>query len=115
MRVLVAIEPRLYRETLGRALRGLRPRLEVAVVEPEDLWAAVVRLDPELVIANLPDSLPDAGRITWVEFRPYEQPPAKICLGGRWYELEEVELSDLLSVVDETEELARTTRELGNC
>ena len=34
---------------------------------------------------------------------------------GRWHELEEVELSDLLSVVDDTEELARTTRELGNC
>ena len=115
MRVLVAIEPRLYRETIGRALRGLRPRLEVVVVEPEDLWAAVVRLNPELVFADRPDSLPDAGRFAWVEFRPYEQPPAKISLGERWRELEEVELSDLLSVVDETEELTRTTKELGNC
>ena len=29
--------------------------------------------------------------------------------------LEEVELSDLLSIVDRTEELSRTTRELGDC
>jgi hypothetical protein len=115
MRVLVAIEPRLYREAIGRALRGLRSHLEVVVVEPEDLWAAVVRLDPELVFADRPDNLPAAGRLAWVEFRPYEEPPAKICLGGRWHELEEVELSDLLSVMDETEELVRMRRELGNC
>ena len=115
MRALVAIGPRWYREAIGWALRGLRPSLEVVVVEPEDLWAAVVRLDPEPVIADRADNLPDASRVAWAEFRPYEPLPAKICLGGRWHELEEVELSDLLSVVDETEELARTTRELGNC
>ena len=115
MRVLVAIEPRLYRDVIGRALRGLRPHLEVVVVEPEDLCAAVVRLEPELVFSDRADNLPEAGRFAWVEFRPYEQPPAKICLGGRWHELEEVELSDLLSVVDETEELVRMRRELGNC
>ena len=102
MRVLVAIEPRLYREVIGEALRGLRPHLEVVVVEPEDLCAAVGRLDPELVFADRPDNLPDAGKLAWVESRPYEQPPAEICLGGRWPGLEEVELADLLSVGAET-------------
>jgi hypothetical protein len=50
-----------------------------------------------------------------VEFLPYEEPLARICLAGRRWELEAVELDDLISVVDQTEELARTTRELGNC
>jgi hypothetical protein len=45
-----------------------------------------------------------------VEFRPYEHPPARVCLGGKRWELEEVELSDLLSVVDEAEEYGRTAR-----
>jgi hypothetical protein len=115
MRVLIAIEPRSYREVIGQAIQAVRPHLEVAVVEPEDLWVAVVRFDPELVFADRPDNLPATRRPAWVEFRPYEEPPAKICLGGRLRELKEVEFSDLLSVVDETEELARTRRDLGNC
>ena len=51
----------------------------------------------------------------WVGFRPYEKPPARVCLVGRRWELEEVELAHLLSLVDQTEERARTTREPGNC
>jgi hypothetical protein len=50
-----------------------------------------------------------------VEFRPYEEPPARVRLAGRIWELEEVELPDLLSIVDEAEGLSRTTREPGNC
>ncbi|MDP9479605.1 MAG: hypothetical protein M3R38_28740 [Actinomycetota bacterium] len=50
-----------------------------------------------------------------MEFLPYEHPPARICLAGRRWELEEVELEDLLSIVDETEDLAQSGRELGDC
>jgi hypothetical protein len=35
-----------------------------------------------------------------VEFRPYEKPPAEVCLAGRRWELEEVDLPDLLAIVD---------------
>jgi hypothetical protein len=38
-----------------------------------------------------------------------------VCLAGRRWELGRVELADLLSIVDQTEERALTTRELGNC
>jgi hypothetical protein len=48
-----------------------------------------------------------------VEFRPYEELPARVCLAGRRWELEEVELEDLLSIVDRTEELVRTGRDPG--
>ncbi len=88
--------------------------LEVAIVEPDDLWDEVARFEPALVFADRADTLPDASRRGWVEFRPYEEPPAKICLGGRLKELEQIELSHLLSVVDEAEELARTSRDLQN-
>jgi hypothetical protein len=114
MRVLIAIEPRSYREVIGQAIQAFKPHLEVAVVEPEDLWVAVERLAPDLIFADRPNYAAAAGRSPWVEFRPYEEPPAKIWLGGRYRELEEVEFSDLLSVVDEAEELARTRRHPGN-
>jgi hypothetical protein len=46
-----------------------------------------------------------------VEFRPYEEPPARVRLAGRTWELEEVDLPDLLSIVDRAEELARAARD----
>ena len=115
MVVIVAIEPRSYRQAMGQAIRALRPHVEVVVLEPSTLQAGVKRLDPELVFANRPDACAPTGRTAWVEFLPYEEPPARVCLAGRRRELGEVELSDLLSLVDETEKLARTTRDLGNC
>lgn len=111
----MAIEPRSYREAIGEAIRFLRPNIEVTILEPDTLGAGVRRLDPELVFASRPHTFTPPGRAAWVEFHPYEKPPARICLAGRRWELEQVELSDLLSVVDETEELARSTRELGDC
>lgn len=115
MQVIVAIEPRSYRQVIGEVIQDLRPDIEVSILDPDMLRAGVERLDPELVFSNQPDSFALTGRPAWVEFLPYQQPPARICLAGRRRELEEVELDDLLSVVDETEELSRTTRELGNC
>ncbi len=116
MKVLLAIEPRVYREAIGETIRTLRPHVEVFVLDPDALSAGVVRLDHELVLADRSDSYaPTAARAAWVEYRPYERPPARICVGGHRLELEEVAMGDLVSIVDEAEELARTTRELGNC
>lgn len=50
-----------------------------------------------------------------MEYHPYEHPPARVCPAGRRRELEEVELEDLLSILDEAEELTRAGGEPGNC
>jgi hypothetical protein len=114
VRVLISIEPRSYREAIGEALRGLRPHVELAVVEPEELWREVVSFRPTLVIADRPDTLPTADRRNWVEFRPYQEPPARIFLGGRLRELMNVDLQALLSVVDEAEELSQRSADAPN-
>ena len=106
MRVLMAIEPRSYREVIGEAIQGLRPHLEVVIVEPDALEQEMARLDPGLVICSRPEITSANGRPAWIEFRPYAQPAARIHVGGRRFELKEVELEDLLSVVDEAEWLA---------
>ncbi|WP_166396340.1 hypothetical protein [Rubrobacter marinus] len=114
MRVIVAIEPRSYRQVIGEAIGASRPDVEVTVLEPATLGAAVARLDPDLVFSNRPDTFaPDRGT-AWIEFLPYEHPPARIRIAGRRRELEEVELEDLLSIVDEAAALARAGREPGN-
>ena len=112
MVVLVAIEPRSYRQVVGQTIQALRPHVEVVVLAPDTLEAGVARLGPDLVFANRPDaSAAPTGRPAWVEFRPYDEPPARVCLAGRRRELEAVELDDLLSLVDEAEELSRTGRD----
>jgi hypothetical protein len=114
MRIVMAVEPRSYREAIGSAIRALRPHVEVDIVEPGVLASEVVRLDPELVICGQPDTVTPNRRPAWVEYRPYDE-WAEVCLEGRRSKLADVQLDDLLSIVDEAEELTRTKGELGGC
>ena len=114
MRVLAACAPRYYREVVGEALRGLRPAVEVVIVDPEELEDGVSRLDPDLVISVRPASLDPGGRSAWVQFVPYEKPAATISIGGQRQELDELTVEDLLWVVDQAEELSRTRKDLRN-
>ena len=98
--VLVSFEPRSYREAIGSVVRDLKPRLEVRIVDPDELGAEVARLDPELVLCSQPNTFTTNDKPTWFEFRPYDKPTAQICVSGQRSELEEVELDDLLSLVD---------------
>ncbi len=114
MRVVVACEPRYYREVIGETIRGLRPAVEVVIVDPEELADGVSHLDPDLVISVHPASLDPGGRSAWVQFVPYEKPAATVSIGGRRQELEDVMLEDLLWVVDQAEELSRMRKDLRN-
>ena len=110
----MAVEPRSYREAIGSAIRGLRPHVEVEIVEPGVLASEVVRLDPELVICGQPNTVTPNERPGWFEYRPYDD-WAEVCLDGRRSKLADVQLDDLLSIVDEAEELARTAGGIGGC
>jgi hypothetical protein len=114
MVVLIAIEPRSYRQVIGQTIQALRPHIEVVVLDPGTLEAGVARLEPDLVFADRPAASSSSGGPAWVEFRPYEEPPARVRLAGRRWELGEVELSDLLSIVDEAEGLSRAGRVPGD-
>jgi len=54
IRVLVAFDSayRAYREVIGAAIRVLRPQVEVATTDLDDLEAEVARLDPQVVISS---------------------------------------------------------------
>jgi F420-dependent methylenetetrahydromethanopterin dehydrogenase len=114
MHVVVACEPRYYREVVGESIRGLRPAVEVVIVDPEELADGVSHLDPDLVISVHPASIDPGGRSAWVQFVPYEKPAATVSIGGRRQELEELMLEDLLWVVDQADELSRTRKDLRN-
>jgi hypothetical protein len=111
-KVLVAIEPRAYRTVIGRAIQMLRPHLEVALVEPDDLSAEVAHLDPALVICGRPRPPTSDGERVWAVYRPYDETSAKVCVGGGCARLFDPNLDDLLSVVDGAERLFQKSPDL---
>ena len=117
MIVLVANEPRVYCQVISDALATLRPLVEVACAEPEELDEAVARLEPHLVIcsraAHEEAAVWRSGcLLCWIVLYPDGEDRAEIwtCGGGADGEgaaagrhLVGAEVGDLLSVVDETE------------
>lgn len=100
VQVMVAVEPRSYREAIGLAIQGLRPHLRVAVVDPLSLVSEVVRHAPDLVLHSRPDSLPSGGGMSWVELPEDTRLPATVCRDGQRSEWRCPDLAGLLSVVD---------------
>lgn len=115
--ILVAFEKehQLYREAVTRIVRDLRPHLEVWVSEPDSLGAAIVRLDPIMVICSRPNTVSPNGRPAWFELKPEPEGFGLLCLDGEYSQTPNPALEELLRAVDEAEELARTKQELGGC
>lgn len=104
MRVLVANEPRLYREVISATLSKLRPEVEVLLVDPETLDQRVKRETPDLVFCSratpcVVDAVP-----AWAEVYPEEEPllVVSISLGEtRLTAIDDNGLPNLLWIVDQ--------------
>lgn len=108
MKILIAIEPRSYREVIGLAIEELRPHLCVEVVDPGTLQSELSSLRPDVVFcggSKTASQCAEIGAKAWVEFRPYEATQARVCLGGKLSEIKDVDLNDILSIVDATERI----------
>ena len=100
-KVLVAIEPRAYRHSIGVIIGDLRPTLDVRVVEPEELVGEAERLGPQLVLCSQPEPRKRERFRSWVEFYPYaDEPKVRIRIEDRWSVLEDADLDDLIAIVD---------------
>jgi hypothetical protein len=106
MRILVANEPRSYREAIAGALRVLCPHLEVIVVEPEDLDREVVRLAPNVVLCSRLTEAVETRPLAWVVLYPNGETWAVISIAGRCHTISaDLPFTRLLSVIDEVERL----------
>ena len=101
VQVLVAIEPRSYREAIGCAIMGLRPDIVVSVVEPEMLLAETARLEPQVVIHSRPEE-PLAGVVTCIGLPEDPILPATLYKRGDRSEVPDFDLEKLIAVLDET-------------
>lgn len=111
LRVMVAIEPRAYRESIAYSLEGLRPDVEVEIGDPGSLGSEVRRLEPHLVLCNRPDTTRSGSVISWVEIYSSSTvgQVAEACIDGHHIKLTNLQLEDLLSILDHTQKLLRKT------
>ncbi len=110
MRVLVANDPRVYREVISDALGRMRPLVEVVVAAPEELDGTVARVRPHLVVCSRRSAVVEREALAWVVLYPDGEDRAELGGGAgvRAALLAGVKLADLLLVVDETELLCRS-------
>lgn len=100
--VLVANELASYRESIAAVLRLSLPCAEVFEATSADLNREVLRLRPELVICSRVTSLVEDRVPNWIELHPECGSFSTFCLDGERFVREQVELSELISVVDRT-------------
>jgi hypothetical protein len=107
LRILVALEDdyRAYREVIAAALHVLRPHVEVATIGLDALKGEVTRLDPHVVISDLPATAGSGDRLAWVQLSLDPTRPTKLWMGESYLERKNPTLEVLLEAVDEAERL----------
>jgi hypothetical protein len=106
IRILVANEPRSYREVIAAAVHELRPHAEVITVEPADLDREVVHLEPHLVLCSRLTEVVETRTLAWVLLYPDGEARAVISIAGQRRTVANFAFCSLLSIVDQTEQLA---------
>lgn len=107
VRVLMANEPRAYRQVIAETLRSLRPNVEFTVVEPDVLEETVSLVRPHMVICNQAPAAVRERVPIWVELYTGHGARSVVNVRGDSSVIEDMQLSDLLSLVDRTEILAQ--------
>ena len=108
VRVLVTNEHRSYSEVLVEVFREQRPNTEVFGTDQVYLDREVVRLEPDLVVCSRITPVVSSRVPVWVELYPEGQPLTRVSIAGQLSTSTDVELSYLLGIIDETEELLRS-------
>ncbi len=109
MRIVIANEPRAYREVLQQTFAALRPHLEVIIVEPDDLASAMAHLSPHIVFSSRIISTMTTNPLTWIALYPEGERVVVLDIAGQQTVTADVEFDDLIAIVDETERLLAHT------
>ena len=106
--IVVANEPRAYREALAAALQELRPHLEVICIAPDDLDAKVSQYSPRLALCSRLTETVQRCCNAWILLYPNRENRAVISIAGRRIVVTNIEFPHVLSVIDEVEPQLRT-------
>jgi hypothetical protein len=110
VRVLITVEPRMYREAIALAVQRARPDSEVMLAPEEKLDGQVKDFAPHVLVRNASGrDIPGeqlGGVIGRLEVLYTDGMAARVNIGDRSYMIEDASMDDLLSLVDEAEALA---------
>jgi hypothetical protein len=110
VRILVANEPRAYREVFASTLRVLRPDAEIVEARSENLDREVRRFRPDLVLCSNVSPLVQNTVRNWVLLYPESEPSIMIFTYGELSTVGNVDFNDLISLVDHTSETINNDR-----
>ena len=108
MRILVANEPRAYREALAAVVQALRPQAEVVTAEPAALDGAVAHVAPDLVVCSRLTPNVRALAPAWVLLYPDGQSGAVVSVSRQETAVAGIDLDRILAAVDQAARLARS-------
>ena len=110
LRILVANEPRSYRDVLAGTLGAIHPHAALRCAEPTDMDAELEDFDPHLIICSeLTQAVEDCDR-AWVLLYPEGKPLAVVCLDGEPVTVFNIEFDEILSIVDRVDLRAQAAR-----
>lgn len=117
LRVMLAYEDThvAYRDVLASTIRALRPHIALTVISLRTLEGEVKRLDPHLVVSSRENTIDPGGRAAWYMLSQEPGETSVVCLDGQSFGTENPGLEQLLQIVDETEDLVQSGRDLGGC
>jgi hypothetical protein len=108
VRVLVTVEPRMYREAIALYVQRNRPEAEVMLVPEEVLDGQVKDFAPHVLVRNDSDRAVPEGLlgsvVCRVEVLYTDGMAARVSAGASSYRIEDATMEDLLALVDEAEE-----------
>ena len=110
LRVLITVEPRMYREALAFTVRSHRPETEILLASEAALDGQANGFGPHLLVRNdggaaFPEEL--LGSVVCrVEVLYTDGMTARVSVGDRSFTIENARMDDLLSIVDEAESIA---------
>jgi len=110
VRVLITLEPRMYREAIAFALRRSRPHSEVLLAPEVSLNGQAHDFAPHVLVRS--DSGPELPEgqlgsvVCLMEVLYTDDMGVRVSVvGGRSYTIEDASMEDLISLVDEAEGL----------
>ena len=102
LRLVVANDPRSYREAIATAIQRLQPDVEVMVVDPTDLADQVEHWRPHMVISSVPVARAADCPLCWVALYPARTTQVVVTVAGQQTWARDIDLAELLAVVDST-------------
>lgn len=107
LRILIANEPRAYRDAHGGMLRELLPGAEIQITEAGQIEQCFETFAPHLIICSTLTETIRLRAFAWVLLYPDDADLAVVCIDNQQSVVHGISINDLITVVE------RTARSLG--